>query len=104
MFGVLEKLTSDDAVILATGFEVEKTSNPDHLAYHRRQRKKGIYVGQMKLRIEYKNSIGKWFQWLHVSSKLLKESLKLTTWKVQKLLPARDGHYLVVIVKKQNTR
>ncbi|MDO8649509.1 MAG: methyltransferase domain-containing protein [Candidatus Peregrinibacteria bacterium] len=101
LFHILDKLTADNAVILATGFEVEKTTNPDHLAYHRRQRKKGKYPGQMKLRIEYKGLIGEWFQWLHVSSKLLKEALEKTPWKLGKLIRARDGHYLAVIVKKR---
>jgi len=101
LFRILEKLTSDDGVVLATGFEVEKTNNPNHLAYHKRQRKKGKYPGQMKIRIEYKSSIGEWFRWLHVSSKLLKEGLQKTSWKLQKLIRARDGHYLAIIVKKK---
>ena len=102
LFHILDTLTVDDAVILATGFEVEKTTSPDHLAYHRRQRKKGIYPGQMKLRIEYKNSIGEWFQWLHVSSTLLKQALLKTQWKLQKVIRAKDGHYLAIIVKKSS--
>ena len=51
LFRNLTKLTTGNAVILATGLEVEKTTNPDHLAYHRRQKKKGIYPGQMRIRI-----------------------------------------------------
>ncbi len=98
---ILESLTAGNAVILATGMEAEKTTNPDHLAYHRRQRKKGLYPGQMKLRIEYKGKVGEWFPWLHVSSKVLKDALRESSWKLQRLIRAKDGHYLAVIGKRK---
>lgn len=102
IFKVIAAVTVDDAVILATGLDAEKTSNPDHLAYHRRQRKKGIYPGQMRLRIEYKDSIGEWFPWLHLSSALLRKTLMNTPWRIEKIIRSTsgDGHYLAVIRKR----
>jgi SAM-dependent methyltransferase len=100
LFHVLNTLTSDDAVILATGFEIEKTTTPEHLAYHKRNKERGIYPGQMKLRIEYKDTVGEWFPWLHVSSELLKETLRGTPWKLKKLMRSKKGYYLAAITKR----
>ena len=95
----LYRITSDKAQIIAENNHPYKTSNPIHLNYHKFNRRRGRLAGQLKLRVRYKNIIGKWFDYLLVSPQELKEILKGTGWKLKKIIPSQTSTYIAVIVK-----
>jgi len=63
---VLHRVSTDKGRIITTIRDPYKTDNPQHLAYHERNRREGRPAGQVKIRIEYKGEIGDWFDLLMV--------------------------------------
>jgi hypothetical protein len=56
--------------------------------------------GQAKIRIRYKNLVGKWFDYLLVSQDELKEILKGTNWKIKKIFRTRSYPLYTMILEK----
>jgi SAM-dependent methyltransferase len=59
--------------ILATSLDVTMTTEPQHLAYHARNRRAGRDVGAVRLRVLYRAVRGPWFDWVHVAPAELAE-------------------------------
>ena len=57
-----------------------------HKRYHVLQKSRGIFPGITKIRIQYKDFIGEWFNWVHISSTILKKVLQGTHWKIDTLI------------------
>lgn len=95
----LNTLVDKKGRILLTSIDVTKTSNPKHKAYHQMNLKKKRYVGEVKIRVEYKNAIGTYFKWIHLDPEKLKELAAKTGWKVTHLKVTRYGSYSAVLEK-----
>jgi SAM-dependent methyltransferase len=96
----LHARTSPDAVIIAESNDPYKTNDPAHLAYQKRNRKRGRMSGQLKIRIRFRESIGDWFEYLLVSKKEMQEILKGTGWKVAEFFDSGKSAYTAVIAKE----
>lgn len=92
-------MTKKGGHLLLTSLDVSKTENPQHLAYHQKNLKKGRYIGEVKIRVEYKNLISPYFKWIHADPETVKELAKKTHWKVVQLKAGRDGQYSAVLEK-----
>ena len=90
MFGILDKITNPNSVVLGRAFEFDKTMRGIHRKYHALQKSRGIFPGITKIRIQYKDFIGEWFNWVHISSAVLKKVLQGTHWKIDKLISKPD--------------
>lgn len=95
----LYSLTKKGGHLLMTSIDVSKTKNPDHLAYHRLNLKKKKYIGEVKIRIEYKKQIGSYFKWIHIDPDTLQALAKKTKWKVVYLKKSEYGQYAAVLEK-----
>lgn len=95
-----DKITGRNAVILAETRDPYKTSNPEHLDYHRRNGERGRLSGQMKIRARFEKAVTKWFDWLIVSKEEMKELLRGTGWKVREFIDSEDSAYPAIIEKK----
>lgn len=95
------RITAPKGRIIAISRNPYKTDKPEHLAYHRRNRKAGRPAGLIKIRIEYKGEIGNWFNLLMVSPQELKDLIRDTGWKILKIVEGKDGVYGVVLEKKK---
>jgi len=96
----MHRITSRDAVILAGTRDPYKTRDPGHLAYHELNRKRGRMAGQLRIRIRYKQYVGKWVDYLFVSKEEMRGILLGTGWKVREFFGERDPLYVAVIEKK----
>jgi hypothetical protein len=56
-------------------------------------------AGQLKLRVRFKDIVGKWFDYLLVSPGELKEILEGTGWKLNKIILSKGSTYIAVIGK-----
>ena len=99
---VLYHISTLKGKIITTIIDPYQTDNPQHLAYHERNRKAGKPSGQVKLRIEYKGEIGDWFDLLMVSPQELKELIKNTGWGVLKIAEGEGGTYGAVLGKSRS--
>ena len=100
----LHRMTSKNGLIIAYTRDTYKTDNPDHLEYHRLNKKRGRMAGQLRIRIRFGKYVGRWFDYLIVSKKEMEEILKETGWKIKKFIDSDDSAYIAVIGKRnENT-
>lgn len=95
----LHGLTSSRARIVAESMDVYQTKNPDHLQYHRLNRRRGRMGGQVRLRVRYHQFRTPWFDYLFVSPGEMKDLLIGTGWRVGRYLKSDGAPYVAVIEK-----
>jgi len=95
----LYSLSKKGGHLLLTSIDVSKTKNPGHLAYHRLNLKKKKYVGEVKIRVEYKNQLSPYFKWIHLNPDTLQALAEKAKWKVVYLKTSKDGQYSAVLEK-----
>ncbi|MGD1002478.1 MAG: class I SAM-dependent methyltransferase [Candidatus Brocadiia bacterium] len=100
----LHVMTTPNARILGATLDPYQTSDPKHLAYHRRNRACGRMGGQIRLRVRYKDYATPWFDYLLVSKKELTGILKGTGWRLARCFDGRNGRYVAVIEKSEGVR
>jgi len=93
----LKKLIKSDGVLLLTSLDVTKPGPKIHKDYQKKNRTAGRYVGEVKIRVEYKDQVGDWFQWIHIEPKMLKKLAKETGWEIVKLHETSSGEYSAVL-------
>jgi len=94
------RITSRGAVILAGTRDPYRTKDPVHVAYHELNRKRGRMAGQLRMRVRFRQYVGRWFDYLFVSREEMKEILLGTGWKVRRFIDSRGSVYVAVIVKE----
>ncbi len=92
-------MTSPDARIIAASMDVYATDKPEHLWYHKYNRKRGRMGGQVRIRARYKKYITPWFDYLIVSKKEMEMILKGTGWQVKRYLD--HGPAYIAIIEKE---
>lgn len=83
MFQTLDRITSPQGWIIATSFDPSNTSNPVHLAYPERNRKRRRPPGLVRPRFCYENECDDWFEFLFLSLEELSEVIASTRWKIK---------------------
>lgn len=91
-------LLSPTGQILLDSLDVRSTTDPDHLAYHERNRQLGRYIGVVGLQMEYNGSFGEKFKLLHVDPQTLIKCAQETGW-VCEILKKVNGNYLAKIFR-----
>ena len=95
----LHRLTTSAGRIVAQSNDPYGTDEPEHLAYHERNRRRGRMAGQLRLRIRYRDLATPWFDYLIVSRDEIERLLEGTGWRVRRFVDGRDGVYVAVIDK-----
>jgi len=81
----LYKITTKKARIIAQARNPLDTKKQEHLKYHKRNKRKGLPVGLIKLRIWYKGKKTGWFSLLMPTPKEMRKLCKKTGWRIKKL-------------------
>ena len=76
-----------------------RTTEPAHLAYHARNRKRGRMSGQARIRMRYKAMKTPWMDYLFVSKDEMRGLLSDTGWGVSEFIDLRGAGYIAVIEK-----
>jgi hypothetical protein len=92
-------MTSPDGRIIAQTLDPYQTENPDHLAYHAWNRQRGRMGGQARIRVRYKRSIGRWFDYLFVSQEEMRDLVVGTGWHVARTILSSGPTYVAVLEK-----
>jgi len=93
-------MTSENAVVICQSLDPYNTDNPDHVSYQRQNMKKGKMGGQVTIRARYRTFIGKWFDYLLVSKKEMKEITDGTGWKIEKFFEATERPFYIAVMRK----
>ncbi len=92
-------MTSDRARIIAETTDPYDTKQPCHLAYQRRNRKRGRMSGQLRIRIRYQTYATPWFDYLLASKDEVRAILDGTGWRVERFIDGNGPHYIAIIEK-----
>jgi len=104
---LLKKLagcTSAAAQLLAEILDPYKTTDPNHLAYHKRNHRRGRMSGQLRIRVRYKQYATPWFDYLFVSEAEIRRILEGTGWEIGDLFRGDGPTYFVRLVKIKKQR
>jgi SAM-dependent methyltransferase len=90
-------ITNDGARILAESVDPYKTDNPDHLAFHRKNRRRGRMGGQLRIRVRYGTYATPWFDYLLASPQEMAKLAKGTGWKLADVIDEGEHVYVGVL-------
>ena len=94
-------MTGENGRIIAESLDPYDTNNPDHLAYHAYNRKRGRMSGQLRIRIRYKKVIGPWFDYLLVSPNEMSDIGTGTGWTIARFIQDETTPFYIAILEKQ---
>jgi SAM-dependent methyltransferase len=99
----LNHMTSPAGRILAVSNDIYQTSDPDHLAYHEYNRRRGRMAGQIRIRVRFKHATSPWFDYLLVSPEEMAEILEGTGWSQHRVISAEGTPvYAAVLIKERH--
>lgn len=101
---MLAQMTSRRGQILAASTDPNRTTDPVHLAYHRRNRSLGRMSGQLRLRVKYKLRESPWFDYLLVSEAEMRQIVAGTGWDVGEVFADDCPAYVARLVKTRDHR
>jgi len=93
----LARLARPGARIIGHGTDPYGTTDPVHVAYHRRNRERGRLGGQLRLRLRYRLLATDWFDYLVCSVDELESLLAGTRWRLNSIDDADQPYYLAVM-------
>jgi SAM-dependent methyltransferase len=96
----LDRVTKTNSIIIGSTMDPLKTENPAHLAYHEMNRQREKPPGLVRLRINFRDVNGDWFEFLMMEEDLLAEILVPTNWKVSEIIGSGNGGYIAILSKK----
>jgi SAM-dependent methyltransferase len=91
-------LTSERGRIVAETRDIYGTTDPVHLAYQERNRRRGRMSGQIRLRVRHGLAATPWFDYLMVSRAELEELVDGTGWELARTIDS-DDTYVAVLEK-----
>ncbi len=94
------RITAPDARIIAGTRNPYLTSEPEHLQYHRQNKRRGRMGGQLRMRVRFGKTIGCWFDYLFVSPFEMENILKDTNWQIKEFIEPQAASYFAIIGKK----
>jgi SAM-dependent methyltransferase len=97
LLDALARLANPGARIIAQGTDPYGTTDPVHVAYHRRNRERGRMGGQLRLRLRYRLLATEWFDYLNCSVEELAALLEGTRWALKSVDDTDRPYYLAVM-------
>ena len=94
------RITSPEARIITGTRDPYQTTDPDHLQYHKLNIKRGRMAGQIRFRVRFKRTVGKWFDYLFVSRAEMQDILNGTGWQVKEFIGSDEPNYIAILSKK----
>lgn len=83
LLAMLEEMAAPGAVIAGTCLDPYRSSMPEHLAYHDRNRAAGRMAGQIRIRLRYRAVATPWWEYLFMSVEELRGLLSGTRWTLE---------------------
>ena len=97
----LHRLTTEEGRIVATSSDYSANAQPEHRAYHRRNRERGRMPGQIRFRLHYRRCKTPWFDYLFVSPRELKRLLHGTGWQLGRIIRQEGNDFYAVVIEKE---
>jgi SAM-dependent methyltransferase len=98
----LKKMLRVSSRIVGTNVDPYITSDPMHLAYHRRNRRRGRMSGQIRIRVRYATLVTPWFDWLFLSRPELEELIDGTGWTLARWIQPEGAPIYAAVLATQD--
>jgi SAM-dependent methyltransferase len=92
-------MTPPGGRIIATSRDPYPTEDPQHLAYHERNRQQGRMAGQVRIRVRYRQYKTPWYDYLLVSQDEMAHLLDGTGWAITEIVEPDFPSYGAIIDK-----
>ena len=96
----LKRLTSPEARIVATTVDIYKDAPPEHLAYHRFNRRRGRMAGEIRIRVRYKRFKTPWFDYMMLAPPEVASVVDGTGWFLERVIAQPDGPMYIAVIEK----
>ncbi len=96
MLAALGRLLDRNGFVVGIGMDPYLTEDPLHLGYHRWNRERDRFAGQIRMRVRYRNLAGPWFDYLFLSPAELEDVVTDAGWRVEDISDPVP-HYLAVL-------
>lgn len=93
----LARVVAPGARMIASGIDPYATDNPDHLAYHERNRERDRLAGHLRLRVRHGSVATSWFDYVFRSEAELAELLRDSPWRLAGTRRADAGSYVAIM-------
>jgi SAM-dependent methyltransferase len=100
----LSKVVKPDGLLLASSRDPKITDNPLHIAYHNRNREQGKPIGLIRLRVNFNDLKGEWFDFFMVEPENVNDFIKGTGWRLERIIKADPQYATYGVVLKNNTK
>jgi SAM-dependent methyltransferase len=94
-------LLSENGQVLLDSLDVRITDDPSNLAYHQANRQAGRYIGETRLRFEFRGEEGPTCGWLHVDAETLIEHAGSPGWRCEVIHREAGGDHLTRLIKQE---
>ncbi len=98
----LDEITSERARILGETLDPYGTDDPAHLAYHERNRRRGRYGGEIRIRVRHRDIGTPWFHYVLLSRPELEDLLDGTRWRLTRTIDDDSPVYIAVLEKRSS--
>jgi SAM-dependent methyltransferase len=96
LFRRFKSVSTEGARIIAESVNPYTTDDPDHLAYHERNRRRGRMAGQLRIRVVYGHHRSAWFDYLLASPEEMAELAEGTGWELSRVIDEGEHVYVGV--------
>lgn len=96
----LYRMTTENARIIADSLDPYITHDPDHLRYHRFNKRRARMAGQLRIRVRYRKYVTPWFDYLLVSQQEMRNILDGTGWELNRVLTSLNSPAYITIIAK----
>jgi len=94
----LDTLLNDNGRLITDSIDPRNSEDESYRKYTQAKIAEGCYLGARTLRIEYKNQVGDWFEWMHIDPETLGQYVHKAGYSMECL--GNDGkRYLVSITR-----
>ncbi len=90
-------ISTDRRRIVAEVLDPYATDDPDHLAYHERNRQRGRLPSQLRIRVRHRHYKTPWFDYLFVSPRELESLISDTGWSLERTISSSGRLYVAVL-------
>jgi hypothetical protein len=95
----LDALMADNGQLITDSVDPRNSEDEGYRKYIQSKIAKGRYLGERRLRFEYKDQISDWFEWMHIDPETLEQYAHEAGYYMEHL--GRDGKRYLVSIKKR---
>jgi hypothetical protein len=94
-----KELTKPDGQWILDSLDVSSSKVSTDIAYHKKNRKIGRYIGEIVMQFEFRDTRGPFCPWLHIDYRTLEKYAAKAGWTFELLLEIETGEYLARLKK-----